>query len=95
MIEVDADWPIEECIVLIRSKDEEMWSSHDVERGVASQGETRVEALEMLDEAVALHEREAGDPPTDAEFRELGLDPGEIPDEPTGEIPPWLEDAEE
>lgn len=52
--------------------------------GVASQGETRSEALEMLDEAVALHEGEAGEPIDDEEsfLREIGIDPDEIPDEP-------------
>jgi len=32
------------------------WVARDVETGVASQGKSRDEALEMLDEAVALHE---------------------------------------
>ena len=45
------------------------------EHGVASQGRTREEALENLDEAVALHKGETGHPPTDGELRELGIDP--------------------
>jgi len=42
------------------------WSAIDVDQGVASQGETRQEALENLDEAVSLTEEvraEADDAP--------------------------------
>lgn len=51
------------------------WVVKDVETGVTTQGETREEALEMLDEAVALHRGEIGREPTDEELRELGIDP--------------------
>jgi len=74
-IEVDTDWPLEECIVLTQSEGEAGWSAHDVEAGVASFGDTREEALEMLDEAVALHRGEIGHEPTDEELRELDIDP--------------------
>jgi predicted RNase H-like HicB family nuclease len=50
--------------------------------GVASQGETRSEALANLDEAVALHSGEIGEPVTDADLRDLGLHPDTVPDEP-------------
>ena len=55
------------------------WSAIDEELGVASCGETRAEALEMLDEAVALHQGE-GEPieDEDAFLEEIGLDPEEI-----------------
>lgn len=63
-------------------EDEELggWSAIDVETGVASQGETRQEALENLDEAVALHSGEAGEPIEDVDeyLREIGIDPDEI-----------------
>ncbi|WP_135364171.1 type II toxin-antitoxin system HicB family antitoxin [Halosimplex halophilum] len=51
------------------------WVITDVETGVTTQGETREHALEMLDEAVALHKGEIGREPTDEELRELGIDP--------------------
>ncbi|WP_254831577.1 type II toxin-antitoxin system HicB family antitoxin [Haloglomus salinum] len=51
------------------------WVSRDIETGVASQGETRAEALDMLDEAVALHRGEVGRPVTDDDLREWGIDP--------------------
>jgi predicted RNase H-like HicB family nuclease len=70
------------------------WSAIDEELNVASQGETREEALEMLDEAVALHTGEAGEPVTDEDLRELGLDPDAVPDEPRESDAPWF-DAEE
>ena len=66
------------------------WSAVDEATGVASQGETRFEALENLDEAVALHNGEIGEPVTDADLRDLGLDPEEVPDEPREPDAPWF-----
>ncbi len=51
------------------------WIVTDVETGVTTQGETREEALENIDEAVALHNGEVGREPTDEELREIGIDP--------------------
>jgi predicted RNase H-like HicB family nuclease len=51
------------------------WVITDVETGVTTQGETREEALKMLDEGVALHKGEIGHEPTDEELRGLGIDP--------------------
>lgn len=62
------------------------WTARDVETGAVSQWPTRTEALDNLDEAIALVEGK-GHPPTDEELRELGVDPdtarsqdGELPD---------------
>jgi len=66
------------------------WSAVDEGVGVASQGETRSEALSNLDEAVALHTGEAGEPVTDADLRDLGLDPSEVSDEPREPDTPWF-----
>ena len=59
------------------------WVITDVETGVTTQGETRQEALEMLDEAVALHKGEIGEsietPEEEHEvLRDLGIDPEEV-----------------
>lgn len=59
------------------------WSAIDEGAGVASQGETRSEAIANLDEAVALYIRESGDSiETWDEEREvltdLGIDPDEV-----------------
>ncbi|MBP1985958.1 type II toxin-antitoxin system HicB family antitoxin [Halolamina salifodinae] len=51
------------------------WVACDEETGVASQGESREEALEMLDDAVALYKGEIGHEPTEEELREIGVDP--------------------
>jgi len=51
------------------------WTARDEATGVASQGDTRGEALENLDEAVALYRGDIGHEPTDGELRELGVDP--------------------
>ena len=51
------------------------WIATDINTGVTTQGQSRRAALENLDEAVALHTDEIGSEPTDAELRELGIDP--------------------
>jgi len=71
------------------------WSAIDEDLGVASCGDTREEALEMLDEAVALHTGEAGEPVTDEDLEELGLDPDEVPDEVGAPDVPWFDGADE
>jgi len=65
--------------ITLIEEEEGGWSAIDEELGVASCGDTRQEALEMLDEAVALHQGE-GEPieDEDAFLEELGLDPEEI-----------------
>jgi len=68
------------------------WTAVDGETGVASQGETREEALVNLDEAVALHKGEIGDEVTDDDVRELGLDPDAVPDESVVPDAPWFDD---
>jgi predicted RNase H-like HicB family nuclease len=66
----------------------------DEELNVASQGETREEALEMLDEAVALDKGEIGEPVTGEDLRELGIDPESVPDEPQVPDAPWFDSAD-
>ena len=66
------------------------WSAIDEGVGVASQGETRSEALANLDEAVALHRGEIGDPVTDADLRDLGIDPDTVPNELQKPDAPWF-----
>jgi predicted RNase H-like HicB family nuclease len=71
-------------------REEDMWVITDVETGVTTQGETREDALEMLDEAVALHKGEIGEPIEDEEafMEELGIDPDEV--EPSKELPGFM-----
>lgn len=64
-------------------REDDIWVITDVETGVTTQGETRKEALEMLDEAVALHKGEAGEsidtPEEEREaLEELGIDLDEV-----------------
>jgi len=59
------------------------WTARDVKTGVASCGETRADALAMLDEAVALHTGAIGDAAGDAVterevLEELGIDPDDV-----------------
>ena len=51
-------------------------TARDRETGVASYGDTKVEALRMLAEALELHEG-GGEPADDENLREFGLDPDE------------------
>lgn len=81
----------------------EWWVAKDEnvgENGVASQGRTRQEALENLDEAVALFKGEIGesvdtwDEEADV-LRELGIDPEEVRrarENNSVEEPPWVGD---
>jgi predicted RNase H-like HicB family nuclease len=61
------------------------------ETGAVSQGETQNQALENLEEAVELVEGE-GHEPTDAELRELGVDP-EVGRAQGDELPDVLRDG--
>ena len=66
-------------------REDDWWIARDVGTGVTTQGKSRSDALENLDEAVALHRGEIGREPTDEELRELGIDPEE---NATGETKP-------
>jgi predicted RNase H-like HicB family nuclease len=79
-------------------EDDGGWSAIDEETGVASCGDTRQEALQMLDEAVALHNGEAGesvDTPDEerAVLREMGIDPDEVESarEENTELPEFMQ----
>lgn len=61
-------------------------TARDLETGVASYGDTKAEALRMLAEALELHEG-GGEPVTDDDLREMGLDPD---DEGDAELPEFL-----
>jgi predicted RNase H-like HicB family nuclease len=71
-------------------REDDWWVAKDVDTGVTTQGSSREQALDNLDEAVALHNGDAGREPTDEELRELGIDPA---DNTTGdkEPPDFLE----
>ena len=82
----DVTGPVE--IILTLGESGVLWVARDEETGVASQGETRGEALDNLDEAVALYRGEIGREPTDEELRDVGIDPDE---NASGELPDVLE----
>ncbi|WP_324759516.1 type II toxin-antitoxin system HicB family antitoxin [Haloarcula sp. GH36] len=84
----DSDSPQRE--IRLVQEDDGRWSAIDEGVGVASHGDTRSEALENLDEAVELHTGEIGEPVTDADLRDLGLDPEKVPDEPREPEAPWF-----
>lgn len=76
-------WRPRDVVVLIEENDG--YSVVDPETGVASQGETRVEALRMLAEAIEVHAGESEMTPEEI-YDELGVDPNEIEQ---GATPPW------
>jgi len=64
-------------------REDDGWVITDVETGVTTQGETREQALEMLDEAVALHKGKIGEsidtPEEEREvLRDIGIDSDEV-----------------
>lgn len=67
--------PDEEGVEFIHEDDGSI-TAKDIETGVASFGETKAEALRMLAEALTLHEG-GGEPVTDDDLEEWGLDPEE------------------
>ena len=69
--------------ITLTQTDDGWWVARDEATGVASQGETRQDALDNLDEAVALHKGETGDSVDNWEeekevLDELGIDPDEV-----------------
>ncbi|QSG07780.1 type II toxin-antitoxin system HicB family antitoxin [Halapricum desulfuricans] len=89
----DSDLDHEDEIRMWREDD--VWVITDVETGVTTQGETREEALEMIDEAVALHRGDAvGTPEEEREvLRDLDIDPDEVKAarEEDDELPEFLQ----
>ena len=83
--------------ITLIEEDDGGWSAIDEETGVASCGDTRSEALDMLDEAVELHESDEDSIETAAEEREvlrdLGIDPDEVADAraETDELPEFMQ----
>lgn len=60
-------------------------TARDTETGLARGGDTRAEALSQLAEVLALHQGD-GEPVTDADLREFGLDPDDVDDKPLPEF---------
>lgn len=68
-------------------------TARDTETGIASCGDTKPEALAMLAEALALHERDEATVDDEAAvLRDLGLDPEEIRErrEANDDLPQFL-----
>jgi len=77
--------PDKEGVEFIHEEDGSI-TARDRETGVASFGDTKSEALRMLAEALELHEG-GGEPVTDEDLREMGLDPDDEGDE---ELPGFM-----
>lgn len=61
-------------ITLSSEEGTDWWVAQDAETGVTSQGATKQEALENLEEALAGYHGD-GESPSDADLRELGIEP--------------------
>lgn len=57
------------------SKTDGWWIATDLEVEVTTQARSRAEALEKLDDAVALHDGDIGRPPTNEELEAIGITP--------------------
>ncbi|HET7323055.1 MAG TPA: type II toxin-antitoxin system HicB family antitoxin [Halococcus sp.] len=64
------------------------WTAREETVGLTTQGETRDDALDALDDVLEAVEGDAGRPPTDDELREAGIDPED--NETGGELPEVL-----
>lgn len=72
-------------------REDDYWVAIDTETGVGAQGATREEALDELDDAVALHagQDDEGGEDEEAVLRNLGIDLDEV--EPTEDLPEFLQ----
>lgn len=86
MASTPRDEHTEEGVEFIHEDDGSI-TARDSETGVASFGDTKAEALRMLAEALELHEG-GGEPVTDDDLREMGLDPGDKGDK---ELPDFMQ----
>jgi hypothetical protein len=84
----DADAPDRE-IRLLRNPDGQ-WTARDLRVEVTAQGESREAALDNLDAVVAAVTGEGGEPPTDEELRDIGVDP-EVARSQADELPDALQ----
>ena len=66
------DPPVGSTITL--TYEDDWWVARDEATGVTSQGKTRHEALDNLDEALEGYHGD-GQPPSEEELREAGIDP--------------------
>lgn len=72
--------------IVLRAQPEGGWTAIDEDTGVASQGTTREQALDNLDEALDAYHGRNTTYPSDSELREMGVDPetaraqGDLPD---------------
>jgi predicted RNase H-like HicB family nuclease len=75
----DGDREPGDAIRLLKNPDG-AWTAIDEDTGVASQGDTRTDALDNLDEAVALHTNDATEPldNEDEVLEELGIEPDAV-----------------
>lgn len=78
--------------IMLSEEDDGTWVAIDTELHVGGQGMTREEALSELDDAVALHTGEGGEPIEDEEafLREIGIDPEEIEEEGGKDLPDFM-----
>lgn len=87
--ETNAEAEAEEVVTIW--KEDDVWVARDEASGVASQGDTKTEALAMLSDALSLHRSERGEPVTDEDLEEWGIDPDDVPDEPQVPDAPWFD----
>lgn len=84
----DMDEPARE-IRLLQNPDGQ-WTARDLVAGMTAQGKSRAAALDSLDTVVAAVEGDGGEPPTDEEIRDLGVDP-EVARSQDDELPDVLQ----
>jgi predicted RNase H-like HicB family nuclease len=76
-------------IRLVKNPDGQ-WTARDLRVGVTAQGKSRDVALDNLDAVVEAVEGDGGQSPTNAEIRDLGVDP-EVAQSQSDELPDVLQ----
>lgn len=75
--------------ITLTENDDGWWTAREETIGLTTQGESRDEALNNLDEVIAAVENDEGHAPSDEELRDAGIDPenncragsGDLPEE--------------
>lgn len=77
--------------ITLTQEDDGWWVAREETIGLTTQGETRNDALDNLDEVVDAIENDAGHPPTDDELRAAGIDPKNNRRAGSGDLPDVLQ----
>lgn len=77
--------------ITLTENDDGWWTAREETIGLTTQGESRDEALNNLDEVIAAVENNKGHAPSDEELRNAGIDPEDNRRAGSGDLPEELQ----